>query len=48
MRDSVRVPPGVRPERHNESAVLNVSPERLRRFFVRTDFGHQVAHNIRE
>ncbi len=33
---------------YNESAVLNVSPERLRRFFARTDSGHQVTHNIRE
>ena len=33
---------------YNESAVLNVSPERLRRFFVRTDSGYQVARSIRE
>ncbi len=33
---------------YNESAVLNVSPERLRRFFIRTDAGYQVARNIRE
>lgn len=33
---------------YNESAVLNVSPERLRRFFMRTDSGYQVSHNIRE
>src|SRR5581483_2266144 len=33
---------------YSESAVLNVSPERLRRFFVRTDSGYQVARHIRE
>ncbi len=33
---------------YNESAVLNVSPERLRRFFIRTEAGYQVARNIRE
>jgi two-component system CheB/CheR fusion protein len=33
---------------YNESAVVNVSPERLRRFFVRMDSGYQVARNIRE
>src|SRR5436190_4225781 len=31
---------------YNESAVLNVSPDRLRRFFVRTDSGYQVNRNI--
>jgi two-component system, chemotaxis family, CheB/CheR fusion protein len=33
---------------YNESAVLKVSPERLRRFFVRMDSGYQVARSIRE
>ena len=33
---------------YNESAVMNVSPERLRRFFVRTDAGYQVSRDIRE
>ncbi len=33
---------------YNESAGLNVSPERLRRFFIRTELGYQVARNIRE
>ncbi|HUK18869.1 MAG TPA: chemotaxis protein CheB [Bryobacteraceae bacterium] len=31
-----------------ESAVLSVSPERLRRFFVRTDSGYQVGRDLRE
>jgi len=31
-----------------ESAVLNVSAERLRRFFVRTDSRYQVSRDIRE
>ena len=30
------------------SAVANVSPERLRRFFVRTDSGYQISRTIRE
>ena len=33
---------------YSESAVMNVSPERLRRFFARTDAGYQVSRNIRE
>jgi two-component system CheB/CheR fusion protein len=33
---------------YNESAVLNVTPERLRRFFTRTDSGYQVSRAIRE
>ena len=33
---------------YSESAVLNVSPERLRRFFVRTDSGYQVSRGIRD
>ncbi|HLK63477.1 MAG TPA: chemotaxis protein CheB [Bryobacteraceae bacterium] len=32
----------------SESAVANVSPERLRRFFVRTDSGYQISRTIRE
>ena len=33
---------------YGESAVANVSPERLRRFFVRTDSGYQISPMIRE
>ncbi len=33
---------------YSEGAVVNVSPERLRRFFVRTDSGYQVSRAIRE
>ncbi len=33
---------------YSESAVLNVSPERLRRFFVRADAGYQVSRGIRD
>jgi two-component system, chemotaxis family, CheB/CheR fusion protein len=33
---------------YSESAVVNLSPERLRRFFVRTDSGYQVSRGIRE
>jgi two-component system CheB/CheR fusion protein len=33
---------------YSESSVANVSQERLRRFFVRTDLGYQVSRNIRE
>ncbi len=33
---------------YDESSVANVSPERLRRFFVRTDSGYQISPAIRE
>jgi two-component system CheB/CheR fusion protein len=33
---------------YSESAVANVSPERLRRFFVRKDAGYEVGREIRE
>lgn len=33
---------------YDESSVVNVSPERLRRFFVRTDSGYQISRTIRE
>jgi two-component system, chemotaxis family, CheB/CheR fusion protein len=33
---------------YNESAVLNVSPDRLRRFFLQTDLGYQVTRQIRD
>jgi two-component system CheB/CheR fusion protein len=33
---------------YSESAMVNVSPERLRRFFMRTDSGYQVCRSIRE
>ena len=31
-----------------ESAMANVSPERLRRFFVRADSGYQISRTIRD
>jgi len=33
---------------YDESCVANVSPERLRRFFVRTESGYQISRTIRE
>lgn len=33
---------------YDESSVANVSPERLRRFFVRTESGYQISRRIRE
>ena len=33
---------------YDESSVVNVSPERLRRFFVRTDSGYQISRTIRD
>ncbi len=33
---------------YGESSVANVSPERLRRFFVRMDSGYQISPRIRE
>ena len=33
---------------YSESAVLSISPDRLRTFFMRTDSGYQVARGIRE
>jgi len=33
---------------YDESSVVNVSPERLRRFFVRTEAGYQISRTIRD
>jgi two-component system CheB/CheR fusion protein len=33
---------------YGESSVVNVSPERLRRFFARTESGYQISRAIRE
>jgi len=33
---------------YDQSALLNVSPERLRRFFVRTESGYQITRAIRD
>jgi two-component system CheB/CheR fusion protein len=33
---------------YDESAIAKVSPERLRRFFVRTESSYQISHSIRE
>ena len=33
---------------YDESSVANISPERLRRFFLRTESGYQVSRTIRE
>ena len=33
---------------YSASAVANVSPDRLRRFFMRTDSGYQISRSIRE
>ena len=33
---------------YDESSVANISPERLRRFFVRTESGYQISRTIRE
>jgi two-component system CheB/CheR fusion protein len=33
---------------YDESAVMNVSPERLRRFFVRTEASYQVSRSVRD
>src|SRR6185437_3576967 len=33
---------------YSESAVMDVSPERLRRFFVRTTTGYQISRDIRD
>ncbi len=33
---------------YDDSSIVNVAPERLRRFFVRTDTGYQINRGIRE